>query len=189
MSVSPTASEDEVSSPDAPRLTALVYPQNSYPATAFEALVAACRSSDLSLAGVLQHVVDAAPERRCDVVLEDLATGRRTPIFEYRGAGAAGCRLDEAALADVAARIEASLDAAPDVLILNKFGKAECEGNGLLDLVGRAMQRNVAVVIGVPQGNLAAWRDFAGRFAVELPPDRGAIDQWLERLRHSRQSG
>ena len=164
----------------APLLTAFVYPQNKYPASMFEALVAACRGRGLSLAGVLQHVVDAAPERRCDVVLEDLATGRRTPIFEDRGGGAAGCRLDEAALADVAVNIAKSLETSPDVLVLNKFGKAECEGEGLLDLIASAIDQNIAVVIGVPEGNLPAWRSFAGGLATELGADIGEVERWAQ---------
>lgn len=164
----------------APLLTALVYPQNKYPASMFEALVAACRGRGLSLAGVLQHVVDAAPERRCDVVLEDLATGRRTPIFEDRGGGAAGCRLDEAALADVAVNIAKSLETSPDVLVLNKFGKAECEGEGLLDLIASAIDQNIVVVIGVAEGNLPAWRSFAGGLATELGADIGEVERWAQ---------
>jgi len=181
MPVSPSHS-DQASRP-APLLTALVYPQNKYPALVFEALVAACRGRGLSLGGVLQHVVDAAPERRCDVVLENLATGRRTPIFEDRGSGAAGCRLDEAALADVAIDIANSLEASPDVLILNKFGKAECEGEGLLDLIAAAIERNIVVVIGVPQGNLPAWRRFAGGLATELGADIGEVERWAQGVR------
>jgi len=172
----------ETVSPRRALLTALVYPQNKYPAPAFEALVACCRSRGLSLAGVLQHLVDAAPERRCDVLLEDLTTGHRTAIFEDRGAGAAGCRLDEAALAEAAVRIEDSLKSSPDLLVLNKFGKAECEGGGLLDLIAGAIERRVAVVIGVPQGNLAAWRSFAGDLAVELSAAVVEIESWVERL-------
>ena len=182
MSATLSVPTPEAVSPRAPLLTALVYPQNKYPAPAFEALVACCRSRGLSLAGVLQHLVDAAPERRCDVLLEDLATGHRTAIFEDRGAGAEGCRLDEAALTEAAVRIEDSLERSPDLLVLNKFGKAECEGGGLLDLIASAMERRIAVVIGVPQGNLAAWRSFAGELAVELSADIGEIEGWVERL-------
>ncbi|MCG2638705.1 DUF2478 domain-containing protein [Bradyrhizobium sp. GCM10023182] len=170
---------DPVPRPASP-LTAFVYPQNSYPASVFEALVAACRGRGLMLAGVLQHVVDATPERRCDVVLEDLATGRRTPIFEDRGAGAAGCRLDEGALAEVAVNIAKSLETLPDVLVLNKFGKAECDGGGLLELIASAIERNIVVVIGVPQGNLQAWRSFAGGLGTELRADTGEVERWAQ---------
>src|SRR5215468_2859020 len=107
----------------APLLAAIVYADNAYPEAAFAALVQRCRGRELSLAGVLQRRVSEAPDRRCDVLLEDLSTGHRTSIFEDRGAGAAGCRLDEVALGEAAARIEGSMEDRPDLLVLNKFGK------------------------------------------------------------------
>ncbi len=180
MSVTPSAPVVKQASPRAKPLAAIVYTDNVYPGVAFEALVARCRSLGLSLAGVLQHRVSAAPGGRCDLELEDLSTGHRTAIFEDRGAGAAGCRLDEAALAEVAARVEGNLAHAPDVLVLNKFGKAECGGGGLLDLIASAMDRKVAVVIGVPESNLQAWRNFAGDLAVELHDDVAEIERWAE---------
>ena len=90
MFVMPSAPRPEVPPSRAPVLAALVYPEDKYPAQAFEALVQSCRRRGMSLAGVLQHLTDAGPNRRCDVVLEDLATGHRTAIFEDRGANAAG---------------------------------------------------------------------------------------------------
>lgn len=175
-------SEIEAATSRVPPLTALVYPDTGYPAAAFEALVARCRKAGLSLTGVLQHLWDAAPDRRCDVILEDLATGRRTAIFENRGAGASGCKLDESALTDVAARIEPALRASPDVLILNKFGKAESEGRGLRDLIAVAIEFDVPVLIGVPKGNLPLWRSFAGDLAMELAADIGEVERWADRL-------
>lgn len=167
----------------APMLAAIVYTDNEYPDAAFAALVARCRSLGLSLAGVLQHRVSEAPDRRCDVLLEDLSTGHRTSIFEDRGAGAAGCRLDEAALTEAAARIEGNFENRPDLVILNKFGKAECSGGGLLDLIASAMDRQITVVIGVPRTNLGAWRDFAGTLSVELSEDVDEIEQWAAGLK------
>jgi hypothetical protein len=182
MSATPSAQVLEPLSSRGRLLTAIVYPDDAYPGAVFEAIVAQCRDAGLSLAGVLQHRIAATPERRCDVVLEDLSTGHRTAIFEDRGAGASGCRLDEAALAGAAARIEGNLDEAPDVLVLNKFGKAECGGGGLLDLIASAMERNITVVIGVPETYLQAWRRFAGDLAVELSGDAGEIEQWVASL-------
>jgi hypothetical protein len=137
----------------------------------------------LSLAGVLQHQVSEGADRRCDLILEDLDSGHRTALFEDRGAGARGCRLDEAALAEATARVEGSLEKAPRLLVLNKFGKAECEGGGLLDLIASAIDRGIPVVIGVPQRNLGSWREFAGEFAIELSDDTREVELWLERLR------
>ncbi len=166
-----------------PRLAAIVYTDNAYPDAAFAALVERCRSLGLSLAGVLQRRVSEAPDRRCDVLLEDLSTGHCTSIFEDRGRGAAGCRLDEAALNEAAARIEGNMEDRPDLLVLNKFGKAESAGGGLLDLIASAMDRQITVVIGVPRSNLQAWRNFAGEFSVELPEEVDEIERWAATLK------
>jgi len=183
MSAELSARGPEQSSPTAPRLAAIVYADNVYPDAAFTALVERCRALGLSLAGVLQHRVSEAPDRRCDVLLEDLSTGHCTSIFEDRGTGAAGCRLDEVALGEAAARIEGNMEGKPDLLVLNKFGKAESSGGGLLDLIASAMDRQITVVIGVPRSNLPAWRDFAGDFAVELSDDVSEIEKWAGSLK------
>jgi len=186
MPATQAAPADPRAAPQARRIAALVYPDNAFPGPAFEALVGLCRDRGLTLAGVLQHQVCTAPDRRCDVVLEDLTTGHRTSIFEDRGPGAGGCRLDEGALAEATARIEGNLDRRIDLLVLNKFGKAECGGGGLLDLMANAVERGLPTIIGVPRSNLEAWRKFAGEFAVELSEDVGGIERWLEGLRAPR---
>jgi hypothetical protein len=101
-------------------------------------------------------------------------------LFENRGAGARGCRLDEAALAEATARVEGSFEQVPHLLVLNKFGKVECDGGGLRDLIASAIDLSIPVIIGVPERNLGAWRDFAGEFAVEFPDDADRIGKWLE---------
>jgi len=179
MSVAHSALLHELSRADAPSVAAIVYPDEVFPDAAFRSLVGHCRAQGLSLAGVLQHLVSADADRRCDVHLEDLNSGHRTALFEDRGAGARGCRLDEAALAEASARIEGVLEGGPDLLVLNKFGKAECEGRGLRDLIAIAIDRGIPVIIGVPRRNLEAWRSFAGDFAVELAGADGDIERWL----------
>jgi hypothetical protein len=180
MSVTPSAPAHELSSPQRRPVAAVVYADEVYPDALFRTLVQRGRALGLTLAGVLQHQAFAGGDRRCDVILEDLATGHRTALFENRGAGARGCRLDEAALAEATARVEGSFEQVPHLLVLNKFGKVECEGGGLRDLIASAIDRGIPVIIGVPERNLDAWRDFAGEFAVELPGDADRIGKWLE---------
>lgn len=179
MSVLPTVLAPEPATEPACTVAALVYRTEHYPDAAFAALVAHARSRGLRLAGALQHLASDQADRRCDVELEDLATGHRTPLFENRGREARGCRLDEGALADATARIEGSLDAAPDLLVLSKFGKVECEGGGLRDLIAGAIDRGIPVIIGVPDRNIEAWRAFAGEFAAELGDDVAAVTHWV----------
>ncbi len=183
MSVAHSALVHELYREEAPSVAAIVYPDEAFPDAIFRSLVGHCRAQGLSLAGVLQHLVSAEADRRCDVLLEDLNSGHRTALFEDRGAGARGCRLDEAALAEASARIEGALEGGPDLLVLNKFGKAECEGRGLRGLIASAIDRRIPVIIGVPKHNLEAWRSFAGDSAdglsVELPSDPSEVVGWL----------
>jgi uncharacterized protein DUF2478 len=162
-------------------LVAIVYANGTYPQATFERIVKDCRRRGLKIAGVLQHPVCSEAVGHCDVVLEELTTGLRTDLFEDRGPGAGGCRLDAAALAEVNGQVARSLDVAPEILILNKFGKVEAEGRGLLDLVAMAVDRDIPVVIGVPIRNLDSWRQFAGGLSVEFSSDPSEIADWLSR--------
>ena len=162
-------------------LVAIVYANEAYPQSTFERIVEDCRRRRLRVAGVLQHPVCTETAGHCDVVLEELTTGLRTDLFEDRGPGASGCRLDVAALAEVNGQVARSLDADPELLILNKFGKVEAEGRGLLDLVAIAVDRGIPVVIGVPIRNLEAWRNFAGGMSVEFSGDPSEVTDWLSR--------
>ena len=180
MSVTPSDLAHELSPRHDRAVAAIVYADEVYPDAVFKTLVQRGRALGLTLAGVLQHQAFVGGDRRCDVILEDLASGHRTALFENRGAGARGCRLDEAALAEATARVEGSFEQAPHLLVLNKFGKVECDGGGLRDLIASAIDRGIPVIIGVPERNLDAWRSFAGDFSCELPDDAGRIAAWLE---------
>src|SRR5689334_13148680 len=99
---------------EARRVAAVVYRNEQYPDDLFRQIIDVCRSTGIAMAGVQQHLAypDVAA-RRCDVYLEDLSTGIRTALFENRGSEARGCRLDNAALAEVTASVERSLASKP----------------------------------------------------------------------------
>ena len=64
----------------------------------------------------------------------------------------------------------------PDLVIVNKFGKTECEGGGCRSLIAEAIELNVPVLVAVPVGNLEDWRRFAGGFATEYVLDDVPVD-------------
>jgi hypothetical protein len=165
-----------------PGLAAIVYADDEYPDVLFEQIVGECRSRNLLLSGVLQHPAFEGADKRCDVLLEDLASGDRTLLFENRGAGAKGCRLDVAALMATVTKVESSLENGPALLILNKFGKAEAEGGGMRGPMAKALELGIPAIIGVPSRNLDAWRAFAGEFSMELSEDIGQIAEWVARV-------
>ena len=158
-------------------LGALVYDEQAYPDDILKRVVDRCRAGGLRLAGVVQHRSCEAGHR-CDMRLEDLATGRKTSIFAGRGHGARGCQLDEYAMLQVVAQMERELEENPKLLMLNKFGRGEAEGTGMRDLIAQSVNMGIPVLIGVPVRNLHAWREYAGELSTELH-NSCDVDDWL----------
>ncbi|HWG03667.1 MAG TPA: DUF2478 domain-containing protein [Beijerinckiaceae bacterium] len=164
-------------------LHAILYDQGAAVAPLARSLVAAWRRQGLRIAGLIEDHISRPERRSCDMVLLDLASGARIPISEERGASARGCRLDRDAFMRAVELVRGGLDTA-DILILNKFGKLECEGGGLRALIAEAIEAAVPTVIFVPCRNLAAWRSFAGLLAMEwnlcdLPADGATASERL----------
>jgi len=138
------------------------------------------KSAGLRLAGALQQDEPRPGRRRCDMFLRDLASGRLIRISEDRGDLAQGCRLDPGALTEAAELIERAIrSASPDLVILNKFAKAEAEeGSGVRDAIAAALEADIPVLIGVAAAYAPALRDFAGDLCA-IVADEAAVRRWL----------
>ncbi len=94
-----------------------------------------------------------------------LPQGPVVRISEDRGDLARGCTLDPGALEQSVAEVQQRLSGS-DILIVNKFGKREAEGKGLVPVIGDAVDLGIPVLVGVNGLNLAAFLAFAGDEAV-----------------------
>lgn len=137
------------------------------------------RSAGIAVAGLVQHNEFVRDRAKCDMTLEELASGTILQISEYRGREARGCRLDVNALYEASALLMSAIEAKPAIVILNKFGKVEAEGGGLRDALARAADLCIPVIVGVPYRNIEQWRLFAGELAEESVVGSGAIVRWL----------
>lgn len=144
----------------------------------FLALVAArLERAGARLAGTVQTNIARADRRRCDMDLRILPDGPVFRISEERGAAARGCMLDYSALEQSVMEVARRLDGA-DILIVNKFGKAEAEGRGLVPVISEALARGMTVLVGVNGLNLAAFMAFAEGLSQTLPTDLAAAAEW-----------
>ena len=89
---------------------------------------------------------------------------------------AEGCRLDAQGLAEFVALFDRASQDNVELLILNRFGKAEAEGGGLRPVFARAMEADIPVLTAVRAPYDEAWAHFHGHLASDLPADneRGA---------------
>jgi nucleoside-triphosphatase THEP1 len=128
-------------------------------------------SRGVEVAGFVQRGESRSDRARCDMVLEEMASGERVVISEDRGALARGCMLNINALVRAETLASQALDAGPDLFIVNKFGKTEAEGRGFRPLISAAVAREVPVLLAVPVRNLEAWNVFADGLSTNHPID------------------
>jgi hypothetical protein len=95
---------------------------------------------------------------------------------------AKGCRLDVSRLHSAAARVADAMEAGADLLIVNRFGKRERDGEGLAYLIERAVGSDIPVVIGVSSERFSEWIKFSWGMSVKLPCDRAALDAWWQNV-------
>ncbi|MGE0768508.1 MAG: DUF2478 domain-containing protein [Hyphomicrobiaceae bacterium] len=154
------------------RIIALTYADAQLAGHVMRRLVTKLVASGVSCAGFLEHDEPPQPGRaRCDMFIENLATGARVKISEDRGPLARGCHLDASMLATAIEAAREALEESPDALVINKFGKTEAEGAGFRSLIADAVGLGVSVLIAVPWRNIESWRLFAGDLAIEVAVD------------------
>ncbi len=151
-----------------PRLLALVYTDAAGADRVLTQLAMVLLEQDVSLAGLVQHNAPRPGRSRCDMVLEDLGSGRHVAISQDRGPEARGCMLDVSQLLTASLMVEDSLSQEPELVILNKFGKSESEGGGFRPLISTVIGSGIPLVIAVPWRNIESWRAFAGGMGQEI---------------------
>jgi hypothetical protein len=142
------------------------------------AVAALLEAGGWPLAGVVQVNSGRPGRRHCDMDLRVLGRSEVIRISQNLGEESRGCRLDPDGLETAVALVEQSLEGAPRLLILNKFGKAEIEGRGFRAVIGQALAQGVPVLMGVKSLNRPGFETFAEGLAQELPADLDALLDW-----------
>ena len=85
-------------------------------------------------------------------------------------------------VAEMGGRLAGLIDRGPDLLVLNRFGRSEARGGGLFSLLRRALERELPIVIAVPEGLFPVWLACAGGLAVRVRPEADALETWWRSL-------
>ena len=108
-----------------------------------------------------------------------LPSGETIPLAQPRDpcAGATPCDL-----APAAARIDALIEAGADLVVINRFGKHEAEGSGLIDEIARALTSDIPVLVAVPEFRFAQWLSFCHGMSVKLPCRDDSLQGWWDAM-------
>ena len=160
------------------RLAAVIYPSGFKIDEFLTRLVHRLHADHVKVAGVLQENARDAAGVCSAMTLVELTSRSRFRISQDLGSQAQGCRLDARGIAEIGPLLERTLDQNVELIILNRFGKAEAEGGGLRSAFVRAMEAGIPTVTAVREDYVEAWSQFHGRLAIDLATDLDAALAW-----------
>ena len=145
------------------------------------ALAERLQARGLRLAGIVQTNTECYDDQLCDMDLRVLPGDEVIRISQSLGPEARGCRLNPGALEQAVGLVTKSLadTPAPQVLLVNKFGKHEADGRGMRPVIGEALAMGIPVVSGVNRMNVEAFKDFSGGMAEAGEADLDALEAWV----------
>lgn len=146
-------------------------------------LVTACENlarKGVRLGGLLQISTGGKGGCASTVHVVDLRSNTSFDIWEERGTCARGCRLDEGGLAAASQAIDQAIADRVELIIINRFGRAESLGRGLLSSFSLAVSAGLPVLTAVRRPYDLAWSSFHGGLGQELRAEVGTVVAWAK---------
>jgi len=166
----------------APVLAAIRYDRDFDINGTLRQVVKRLQETGVIIGGVLQEA-GFCPDECCAQLIVDIRTGRAERITQDRGRESRGCKLDPRGLAAISYCVADAIAASVDLVIINKFGRAESEGDGLLSCIEDAVSAGIPLLTTVREPYVAARNLYNGGLAVELPPRADTIIEWYDARR------
>lgn len=132
--------------------------------------------SGVKVRGLVQETKREAG-RKVAMELVEIDTGQRFSIKQNLGASAS-CQIDTQGVAEATRVLRQALAERPDLVVVNKFGHLESEGQGLAQEMLALMAEGVPVLTTLAPDCLDAWETLTGGLAVVLPADEQALMAW-----------
>ena len=164
----------------APVLAAVHYERNLDIDEILCTVVKSLQANNVNVGGVLQEVEFRSGGYCAHLNIVDIRTGKTERITQNRGRESRGCKLDPRGLAAISHCITDAINAEVELVIINRFGRAESEGHGLLSCIADAISAGAPVLTAVREPYIDAWNLYHGGLASELSPNIDAILQWFD---------
>jgi nucleoside-triphosphatase THEP1 len=166
---------------------AVVYTAETVDRKALLRFVEKQKALQTRVGGVLQEAIFDENGLIIGLNAVDIATGDRIPITRpVKKDG--GCGLDVSALVQTAAIINNAIDDRLDLVVVEKFGELEQNGQGLIDEILQTIAAGIPLLISVPESALPLWQDRSGEFGAVLPFNEEALRQWWQDVTRQRQT-
>lgn len=133
--------------------------------------------------GVVQAPEEVSFAYRSKMGIINLSNGEFTSIAQDLGMHNTSCCLDSEAVSHASQILKLARTETPDLIVVNRFGKLEAEGDGFAEEMLEIMSLELPMLTVVATKFLTPWRTFTGSLGTELPPDLNDIKQWFDGLK------
>ncbi len=147
-----------------------------------EETVQLLKINGIRLAGYQLHEMSQNTNCCSSLHLESISNGEISRISQELGSGSSGCRLDPAALANLTNVVCSELTPQTQMLILNRFGRGESDGQGFRIAIEKAIGMGIPVLSAVRQEYVEPWRDFCGEYGIRIPSRFPSIISWCNEV-------
>lgn len=113
-----------------------------------------------------------------DMVLVDLHRGDEYRVSQPMGRDTRACRADPQGFARASGVLREALRERAELVICNRFGVLEAEGEGFAEELLALLAEGVPLLTAVSPRHHAAWQRFTGGAAL-LAPTTAAVEDWL----------
>ncbi len=140
------------------------------------------KNNGIAVGGLIQETLGGIGGCAQSVHVVDVRSGEKFDIWEDRGPCARGCRLNEHGLAVSEQIIDRAIADKVDLLIINRFGRAESLGRGLIGSFVQALEANIPILTSVRDPYVEAWQEFHQGLAIDLENDDALLDNWVKNI-------
>lgn len=130
--------------------------------------------------GIVQEVLKDSDGETIGIDAIELDTGRRFAINRPTVSDRLNktCSLDPLALAEASGALDRAIRSHMDLVVIEKYGEQEQQGDGLADEILRAVSEGIPTLVAVPYGVRDVWREFTGDLGEELSFDTESFRAW-----------
>ncbi|MBT3766154.1 MAG: DUF2478 domain-containing protein [Rhodospirillaceae bacterium] len=162
------------------RFAAVVYLAKNSDRSGLARFVQAMKQANIHVGGLLQEKIAIGGTGMNRVEAIDIATENRFSInqptleqWQNRD-----CSLDTLTLTETAAVLRRAIEDRVELMVVEKFGNAERDGEGLSDEILCAIAAGIPVLVAVPDTSLEIWNDRTGGMGGVLNCEEDDLFHW-----------
>ncbi len=160
---------------------AAVYNQDTSDRMALLKFVEKQKALNIRVGGLLQEAIFDTEGKILGLNAVDVSTNNRIPITSPVK-NDDECGFNVSALAKTSDIIRSAISNRLDLVVIEKFGELEQNGEGLIDEILQTIAAGIPLLISVPEAALPVWQERSGELGSVLPFSEEAFQQWWQNI-------